>query len=164
MTFRWNFTDGDAKAQGEGVARIAPPDSARLDFFLDGGYGGGYAVLVGDTLSAPGPAAVRRILPPAPMMWAAFGRLVVPAARDTIARVDADTIRADIGTAPTWRATIADGQLVQLSRLDRGREVERLVRDGPLSSYSQPGTARSVSFTITRIDTVSAFDAAIWRP
>ena len=31
--------------RGDGAARIAAPDSARLDFFLAGGFGGGAAVL-----------------------------------------------------------------------------------------------------------------------
>ena len=41
-------------ARGEGVARIASPDSVRMDFFLGGGLGSGAAVLIGDSLSGPG--------------------------------------------------------------------------------------------------------------
>ena len=63
----------------------APPDSARLDFFLAGGLGGGRAVLVGDDLSAPGGAMVDRLVPPAPLMWGALGRLAVPPVADTAA-------------------------------------------------------------------------------
>ena len=48
------------------MARIAPPDSVRLDFFLDGGLGGGYAIVVGrsrrparcDDAIFPGPATL----------------------------------------------------------------------------------------------------------
>ena len=107
VVFRWSYEDADMNAKGEGVARVAAPDSARMDFFVDPGLGAGYALLIGDELDAPGIALVRRYLPPPPMLWATLGRFNVPAAADTLARVDGDTVRADIGRAPTWRATFA---------------------------------------------------------
>src|SRR5689334_15876443 len=57
VVFRWELRDGDVTARGDGVARIASPDSVRLDFFLGGGFGGGAAVLIGDSLQVPGPDA-----------------------------------------------------------------------------------------------------------
>ena len=62
MLFRWKYEEADGfRASGEGVARITSPDSARLDFFLDGGMGGGWALLLGDRISAPGGDLVRRL-------------------------------------------------------------------------------------------------------
>ena len=54
IVFRWDYIDQALAAKGEGVARIASPDSVRLDFFLDGGLGGGYAIVIGDSISTPG--------------------------------------------------------------------------------------------------------------
>src|SRR5512143_3927903 len=50
IVFNWELRDRDLDTRGEGVARIAAPDSARLDFFLGGGFGGGGAVLIRDSV------------------------------------------------------------------------------------------------------------------
>ncbi|HMI42612.1 MAG TPA: hypothetical protein VK516_03255, partial [Gemmatimonadaceae bacterium] len=44
VVFKWDYQEGDIAARGDGSVRIAPPDSARLDFFLGGGLGAGAAV------------------------------------------------------------------------------------------------------------------------
>lgn len=164
VVFRWRYEDPDMGARGEGVARIASPDSVRMDFFVDPGMGAGYALLIGDSLSAPGIALVRRYLPPAPLLWATLGRLHVPAGRDTVVRVDGDTIRADIGSDPVWRATFGARQLVRLERIDGGRVSERVVRAGDDLRYEHLGARRSLSLTVTRRTAVPPFDATIWRP
>src|SRR5688500_14696187 len=61
--FSWTYTDDTFNATGDGVLRIAPPNRARLDFFLKNGMSGGYAVLIDDTLHVPGPDMARRFLP-----------------------------------------------------------------------------------------------------
>ena len=165
VVFRWRYEDPDMQARGEGVARIASPDSARLDFFVDPGMGAGYALLIGDDLDAPGISLVRRYLPPPPLLWASLGRLSVPAARDTVARVDGDTIRADIGRAPTWRVTFAADRLVRLERIEDGRVVERVVRGtGDDVRYDHLGARRSLALSVSRRSEVAPFDATIWRP
>ena len=95
LMFHWEYRDRDVSIKGDGAARIASPDSARLDFVVSGGLGSGHALLLGDTVVAPGGDLVRRTLPPSPLVWAALGRLAVPAAPDTVVRVDGDTIQAD---------------------------------------------------------------------
>ena len=64
VLFRWDYVDQALAAKGEGIARIAAPDSVRLDFYLDGGLGGGFAIVIGDSISTPGGDQVRRYLPP----------------------------------------------------------------------------------------------------
>lgn len=163
IVFQWEYADVDFRARGEGVARIAPPDSARLDLFVAGGFGGGRAWLLGDSLIAPGGAFVRRFIPPAPLMWAALGRLALPPAADTVVRVDGDTLRADIGRDDIWRATFAGGRLVRLERISGGRLQEWVTRDtaGELR-YRHEGARRSLTLSITRTETVPAFDPSIW--
>jgi hypothetical protein len=164
LVFRWRYDDQDMGARGEGVARVASPDSARLDLFVDPGIGAGHATLIGDTLTAPGIGLVRRYLPPPALLWATLGRLAVPPAADTTVRVDGDTLRADIGQAPVWRATFAGELLVRLERIDDGRVLERLVRTGDDMRYEHVNARRTLSLTVTRRTDVPPFDAGIWRP
>lgn len=165
LNFDWAYEDRDFSGRGEGVARVAPPDSARLDFFLSGLGAGGYAWLIGDDLTAPGGALVRRYIPPAPLMWAALGRLAVPPAADTIARVDGDTLRADIGRGDRWRATFVGERLVRLERVSDGRLVESVVRapSGDVR-YENRGAGRTLRLTNVRAERAPEFDASIWRP
>src|SRR5207342_1644994 len=88
IVFDWELKDGEMTARGEGVARIASPDSVRMDFFLGGGLGSGAAILIGDSLQVPGPDMIRKLIPPRPLLWAALGRVDLPAERDTTMRVD----------------------------------------------------------------------------
>lgn len=165
LGFLWTFADQDFQAKGDGAARVAPPDSVRLDFFVGGGLGGGRALLIDDRLSTPGPTdRVRDYLPPVPLLWAALGRLRVPAAPDTTARVDGDTLRVEIGRDPAWRATFVAGDLRRLELIDGGRVPQWLTREpGGRVHYENARARRRLDLTITRVDTLSGFDAAIWR-
>jgi hypothetical protein len=163
VVFRWDYSDNELAGRGEGVARIAPPDSVRIDVFLAGGFGGGHAFLIGDTLRTPAGDAIRKFLPPPALLWAALGRLR-PAAPDTVARVDGDTLRADIGHGPTWRATFGSDGLVRLERIDDGRILEDVTRHpGTDVHYRNANARRSLTLTITRTDSVPAFDETIWH-
>ncbi len=166
VLFRWSYVEGELDAQGDGVARIAAPDSVRLDLFLTGAIGGsGTAFLIGDTIFAPGGDPVRRYLPSPPLLWAALGRSAVPPAPDTVARVDGDTLRADIGRGGrVWRLTFVGERLVALDRLDGGRRLERVVRSaGGNVRYVHEQSNRSLRLEITRTVEAGPFDAAIWN-
>lgn len=166
IVFRWAYSDNEYRFGGEGVARTAPPDSARLDFFLDGGAGGGSAVLVGNDLRVPGAGGgfIRNFLPPTPLLWATLGRLALPAERDTIVRIDGDTLRADIGQEPKWRVAFVSDQLRRLELIESGRLEQTLARDtSGRIRYDQPRGRRRLEMTVLRVDTVPAFDATIWR-
>jgi hypothetical protein len=163
VVFRWRYEEEGFTARGDGVARIAPPDSARLDFFLDGGFGGGWAVLVGEQVSSPGGDVARRLIPPAPMLWAAFGRLALPAAADTTIRTSGDTLRADIRSADrTWRVTLVAGRLAVVEQIVGGRLVERLTRDSAQVRYANLAERRSLAIDVQRAEPAAAFPRAIW--
>lgn len=164
IVFQFDYSQPDLRIRGDGVARISPPDSARLDFFVNG-QGTGHALLVGDDIRLQdGRDKMRDFLPPAPLLWAALGRLHVPGAADTTVRVDADTLRIDIGHASGWRATFAGEQLRRLEQIDGGRIPQWVSRPdaGPIR-YEQPRLRRLLQLTISRVDTVPGFDASIWR-
>ena len=163
--FRWELQDVDLSSRGEGAARVASPDSARLDFFLAGGIGSGAAALIGDDLRLPprGAELAKRLVPPAPLLWGALGRVAVPALADTVGRVDADTLRADIGTPVAWRLTFVRDTLRRVERVDNGRVVEWVERfaDGHVR-YRHPTSRRQLDLFVTRISEASAFDPSIW--
>jgi hypothetical protein len=162
VTFSWEYEEGDVAARGEGAVRTAFPDSARLDFFLGGGLGAGSAVLIGDTLRAPRRDLVEKYLPPIPLLWAALGRLAIPAVRDTVVRVDGQVLRADVGNPTEWRVTIQGDTLVGLDHVSKGNITETLTRRGAgVITYEAPGARRRLRLTILR-DAIGSFDASIW--
>jgi hypothetical protein len=162
ITFSWEYEEGDVAARGDGAVRTAFPDSARLDFFLGGGLGAGSAVLIGDSLRAPRRDLIEKYLPPVPMLWAALGRLAIPAVRDTAVRLDGQVLRADVGNPIEWRVTIQGDTLVGLDHVSRGNITETLTRRGAgVITYEAPGARRRLRLTILR-DATGSFDASIW--
>ena len=129
IVFRWDYEENALITRGEGAARIASPDSARVDLFLNGGIQVGRAILIGNSIRATNQAQVERFLPPPPMMWAAFGRLAIPALPDTVVTMEGDVLHADIGRPAQWRVTIANDRVMKLARIDGGRIVEVVTRD-----------------------------------
>jgi hypothetical protein len=162
IVFRWDYQEGDIAARGDGSIRTAAPDSARLDFFLGGGLGAGGAILIGDSLRSPHADLARRYIPPAPLMWAALGRLAIPALTDTVVRVDGELTRADIGRPLQWRVAIKGDTLVELDHVSGGKITESLTRgaNGTLT-FQAPGARRSLRLTIIR-EEPGSFDASIW--
>jgi len=167
IVFNWELSDRDMIGRGEGVARIAAPDSGRLDFFLAGGFGGGGAILIGDSLRYPPSALndlVSRIVPPPPLLWAALGRVALPNLPDTVIRVEAGTLRADVGSPVAWRLSFRGDTLVRAERVSDGRVVEWVDRADPTHvRYRNESARRSLQLTLTRTTEVPGFDASIWR-
>jgi hypothetical protein len=164
VVFQWELRDQDLTARGDGVARIAYPDSVRLDFFLGGSYSGGAAVLIGDSLTVPGPDVARRLVPPRALLWAALGRLDLPAERDTVVRVDGSVVRADIGSPVHWRVSFRGDSLSRLERVDGGRLREWVERGTDQRVlYRHETSGRTLSLVLQRFDVVSAFDPSIWH-
>jgi hypothetical protein len=166
MVFNWELRDPDFQVRGDGVARLASPDSARLDFFIGGGLGGGRAALIGQTLRAPGGELVRRLIPPPPLLWAALGRLALPPATDTTVRVENGVLRADVGAPTAWRVTFRGDTLVRLERVAGDRVIEWVERQPPgRVRYRHETARRDLTLVVERfVEESSPFDATIWRP
>lgn len=164
IVFRWDYEENSLMARGEGAVRASAPDSARVDLFLNGGILVGRAILIGNTIRATNQDQVQRFLPPPPLMWAALGRLAIPALPDTVVTVEGDVIHADIGRPATWRVSIKGNRVMQLARLSGGKIAEVVTRDtGGRLLYEVPGR-RKLWLGITRDEEVPAFDASIWGP
>ncbi|MEO6777956.1 MAG: hypothetical protein ABI194_00745 [Gemmatimonadaceae bacterium] len=163
LTFRWEMNDNSIVARGDGVARLGPPDHARVDLFLGGGFGAAAAILSGDSLIVPPGSSGRDLVPPAPLLWAALGRLALPAVPDTIIRVSGDTLRASLGAPVQWRITSVAGQLTRVERVSGDRIVEWVERiPGKRVHYELSGR-RSLVLDIETHQPVPQFDASIWR-
>lgn len=164
IVFNWELEDRDINGRGQGVARLAAPDSARLDFLLAGGFGGGAAILIGDSLAVPGPDMIRRLVPPPTLLWAALGRVALPNLPDTVIRVEHDTLRADVGRPVAWRLTFSADTLVRAERVEGDRVAEWVQRaDATHVQYRNERARRTLRLTLTRTAEVPAFDASIWR-
>lgn len=164
MTFKWEMHDNSIIARGDGVARLGPPDTARVDLFLGGGFGAAAsAILLGDSLLTPPGARGRDLVPPAPLLWAALGRLALPAVSDTIMRVVGDTLRASFGAPVQWRITSVGGQLTRLERIDGGRIVEWVERTPGKEIHYELSGRRSLVLHIETQQPVAQFNASVWR-
>jgi hypothetical protein len=96
------------------------------------------------------------------MMWAALGRLAIPALPDTVVRVDGDLLRADIGRPVQWRVAIRGDTIVSLERVSGDRIIERLNRSANgIVTYERPGARRRLDLTVLR-EQPGSFDASIW--
>jgi hypothetical protein len=164
VVFAWEYKERLGSAKGDGVARIAPPDSVRIDLFLENGSYAGFVVMIADSLTSVAQDEARRSLPPPPLLWAALGVVRVTAA-DTIARQDGDTLRVEIGREPAWRLAFASRLLGRMERIAVGK-IEQTVerKDSTHVVYRQPGAGKSLVLTIRGFFSETGFDAAIWRP
>jgi hypothetical protein len=166
VVFNWEVSEYEMTTRGEGAARIAAPDSARLDFFLGGGFGnGGVVVVIGDSLrTPPGADSPKGLIPSATLLWAALGRVALPNLPDTVIRVEGTTLRADIGRPTAWRLSFHGDSLFRVERVQGDRVAEWVDRSDPSRiKYRNEGARRTVQLTITRTDEGGEFDAAIWR-
>jgi hypothetical protein len=165
IVFNWRLQEAELEVRGEGAARIASPDSVRVDLFVAGGLGNGAAWVIGDDMRLEAPEALRRVLPPPAFLWGALGRFAIPAGRDTLISRTDSTLIADIGPNPHWRLALRGRRIARLERADGDKVVDRLERrdDGTLVYFHAP-TRRQLTLTITRVDSVAPFDASIWRP
>lgn len=178
LRFTWTYKDDTFEANGDGAVRRQGPDKARLDFFLSNGMAGGYAILVGDSLTVPGVDLVKRMLPPVPLLWASLGRLAVPSTTDTLARMDGDTLRADFGQlrgrdasvadGRAWRVSFAGTKLARVERIEDGKVIEWMTRvPGERGSlrlqYVHERGKRRLAIAVSDTTIVEGFDDAIWR-
>jgi hypothetical protein len=166
VVFSWEVSEYTLTTRGDGAARLAAPDSARLDFFLGGGFGnGGAVVMIGDSLrTPPGADAPRGLIPSATLLWAVLGRVSLPNLPDTVIRVEGATLRADVGRPTSWRLSFHGDSLFRVERVQDGRVAEWVERSDPSHiKYRNESARRTVQLTITKTEEGGDFDAAIWE-
>lgn len=171
VVFQWRAMEGDARFSGDGVARIEPPYSARLDLFGPRGDTYLVAALVGSDLRLPPGVAAVEIPPPA-LMWAVLGvvappeRAVLTGTRETGDRAE---LYYDVDSA-RLRYVLEDGRLRSAQWDDGGRR--RTVELRGVASHNLPAQATyrdlaAVTELILNPETVDEsepYPPEIWRP
>ncbi|MDQ2670679.1 MAG: hypothetical protein M3Y31_08615 [Gemmatimonadota bacterium] len=173
--YRWLYRDERSSIGGRGSARVAPPDSVRLDVSLALGVGSGSGVVVNDTMLWGRPQELlARFVPDYNLMWAMFGVARQPPAGATITG-------ADQGSSRAWRYAdgpdtvayvLTSGETPRLeAEVKRGRQVLGRVE----TRYTAAGTPAStrldvptgparLDITFEQIDSVAPFPADLWTP
>ena len=137
------------------------------------------AWLLGDTLSGGDGALVPELLPSVPLLWAALGRLVIPASpRQTVHR-QGDTLFAEIpaerfvvgtpgGARSVWRLTVVPDAFLRLEELIDHRVIASVERARASTGqwvvhYVATRARRRLRLDIQDTFSVERFDDAIWR-
>lgn len=172
--FEWSLTEEGVRVSGRGVARVAPPDRARLDLFLPNGEAVAGAILVGDDLTLP-VSLPGDVLPPPELLWGTIGTIRLGAG--------AEVIRGDEledGGVRLW-ARLADGESVRYEVLGgRVRRIEQMTAGGTVvktlvarhdtegrvpaeATYRDLTAFRELILTRDGMEYVDGFPADIWH-
>ena len=172
VRFNWRWQDERGSAGGKGSARVAGPDSVRLDMSGPFGAGRSAGVVIGDSaLWTDPPDAIERIVPSYPLMWALFGVARMPA--EGVALVG----RAD-SAATSWQAVTGTDTVVYV----RTRTAPKLLTEvrqagkvlgrvetafGPdgrptTSRLTVPSLPARLDITFTASDSTAPFPARLW--
>lgn len=177
LRFKWRYRDERVSGAGRGTARVAPPDTVRVDWATTFNIKTGAAVLIGDSLVWADPKQDFPESPPpaVQLIWTALGVMRPPAAamavyggRDSTQTVwryvdggGRDTIDFRLQTAgprtleAEWRR---DRRVMARSRTVLGPEgLPQSVR------VDVPERPARFELTIVAVDTTAEFPAALWR-
>lgn len=174
VQFRWRFRDERAGYSGRGAARVAPPDSLRLDFRGPLGYSGAAAIVGDSVLWTQPPGEFRMLVRGIPLLWAALGAVQPPAA-------DAMVFGRQEPGRMLWRFVTGGSDTLDYAVRDTaGRLLEAEWRQGgkvrarsrtEYGADGQPVAARidfpeaSARFELTVVarDTLAGIAPGLWR-
>lgn len=174
LKFRWQIQDDRGAAGGRGSARVAAPDSIRLDVAGPLGSGRGAAVVVGDSARwTDPPDIIRRLVPSYPLMWAMLGVMRAPPANATVQGMEdstgvrwqwsngTDTVRYSWQASGTQLKAEArhGGELVGWveTTLGSSHEPER-------SQLIAPSASTRLTLTFSESESPDSFPSDLWRP
>ena len=174
LTFAWRAREPDFRGFGVGVARVEPPDKARLDLFLENGETAAIAALVGDELRVPHALPLELVPPPA-LLWAAFGVFRPGAGAQLLAgrRVDAGLeVHLRLPGGDSVRYRLRERRVAEAAVLDGRAVVERVVVSGPGERSDYPSEAtyrnlrdyRELKLQLESYEHVEPFPPHIWDP
>jgi hypothetical protein len=172
--FRWQLQDERGAAGGRGTARLAAPDSVRLDVSGPLGSGRGSAVVVGDSALWTDPEdVIERLVPSFPLMWAMFGMMRLPPDGAALRGLSDSSVTvweaASGADTVAWVRQRAPSRLLAEVRAAGkvvGRVETELAPDGrPLSSrLTVPSVPARLDLTFTSSTASEPFPGSLWRP
>jgi hypothetical protein len=175
IRFKWRYEDRKLNAAGRATARVAPPDSVRLDYAATLGLSSGAGVVVGDSVIWADPDQdFRSFIRGVPVFWAMMG-VARPAPAGAV--VTAGTIGSSGHPRYAWRfATGADtltyvsgGAALDVEWRSGSQVVARSHTD--LDERGWPARAQvefpeagaRFELTVVGIDTTVVVPPALWR-
>lgn len=180
VRYRWHYRSDRVNWPGSAAARIAPPDSLRVDFRGALGAGSGAGVVIGDSVRwADPPESFHRLAPAVPMLWAALG-IVRPPAAAAVAVAARDSTLPDGRRARWWRYAGAADTMDFVTRtgpdgieLDAEwrRDGRRLARCATrLAAWGRPVSSRvefpeagaRLDITVVGVDSGVVIPASLW--
>ncbi|MEJ2540314.1 MAG: hypothetical protein P8188_10125 [Gemmatimonadota bacterium] len=171
--FDWTLTEEGIRVRGRGVARVQPPDRARLDLFLSNGEAVAGAILIGDELTLP-VSLPSDILPPPELLWGTVGMIRLGSTTEVVQGGEledgATLLQTRLPTQEGVLYRVRDGQVRMIEQTTGdGTVVKRLAAayDGaaiPAEAVYRDLTAfRELTLTRDRVEHVEGFAPHIWR-
>lgn len=170
VVFDWSLSEGASRFSGAGAARVSTDRRARLDLFGPQDVPYLSAILRDDRLSLPA-GVPANVIPPAPLLWSAFGVIRPPAGAELIAaEADGDDARlayrgrdgvwtfdarSGVLVGAEWRATNGDRHTVELSGAAAGRPPARAL-------YRDWQEYRELVLELEQQEDVDAFPPETW--
>ena len=173
VTFRWSIREPNLRIGGNGVARLEPPDRARLDLFLGNGQSILAVALVDDDLRAPEGTPLQ-VVPSPPLLWASLG-VFRPGDDVTLLgaeqRDEALRLRYALGDGDELWYQIRDGKLTGVELRHDGNAVHEISLDRGVdwelpqeATYRNLGSFRELKVTVESVESVESYPADIWYP
>lgn len=172
ISLRWRFADPALEMSGRGAARLAPPDSLRIDVRGPLGFGRGTLVVAGDSVWADPPSMSEQVMPARFMVWAMLGVLRAPDGVRSIESAATDGRRFVRIAETDGRTTVFElrgDTVVGVTQERQGRPAGRLrlQRDAAgrvrhAEANDEERDARLV-FDIERRTPSGPFPAGVWR-
>jgi hypothetical protein len=175
IRFKWRYEDRKLNAAGRATARVAPPDSARLDYAATLGLSSGAGVVVGDSVIWADPDQdFRSFIRGVAVFWATLG-VARPAPAG--AMVTAGTVGSADHPRQAWRYAngadtltyVAGNQVLDVewrsgSNVVAQSHTELDQRGWPAHAQVEfPEAGARFEVTVVAIDTTVVVPPALWR-
>ncbi len=172
VRFSWRSDDGRLQLAGSGAARLAPPDSLRVDIAASLGVGRATLILTADRTDARPEELVQQVVPDRFAFWAVLGVMRLPPGAVAVEhQEDGDRhrwrVRDRLGRLTLF--DVQDGALRAVTREVDGRIASTLAlrrrTDGSLEGARLTDVARQarLAITITAREASGPFPPEIWR-
>jgi hypothetical protein len=175
LRFHWRYRDDRRSAGGRGTARVAPPDSVRVDWAASLNLKTGAAVVLGDSLQWADPREdfPSSVAPAVQLVWIALGVVRPPSAEAAVSG-------ARDSTGARWRYAVDRDTLDFRQSLDSPRTLEAEWRRagkvmargrtllGPVGlpqsvRIDVPERSARFELTFVGVDSATSFAPALWR-